>query len=46
MIEIKPGNITAADALISLFKSSPDLVPCIAVVMSFDASSKLLQYGW
>ena len=36
VIEIKPGNVTAADALIPL-RGHPELLPCVGVVMSFDA---------
>merc|ERR1712138_329850 len=37
VIEIKPGNVTAADALIHLLRGHPELLPCVGVVMSFDA---------
>ena len=37
VIEIKPGNVTAADTLIHLLRGHPELLPCVGVVMSFDA---------
>ena len=38
IIEIKPGNIGAVDALVLLFFADrPDLIPAIAAIMSFDA---------
>jgi hypothetical protein len=37
VIEIKPGNVTAADALVELISAHPEVIPAIGVVMSFDA---------
>ena len=37
VIEIKPGNVSAADALIHLLRGHPELLPSVGVVMSFDA---------
>ena len=37
VIEVKPGNADAADALIQLFSAHPSLLACVGVIMSFDA---------
>jgi Glycerophosphoryl diester phosphodiesterase family len=36
IIEIKPGHPNAASALVRLLAKHPHLIPCVAVVMSFD----------
>jgi glycerophosphoryl diester phosphodiesterase len=36
IIEIKPGNEAAATALARLLARYPELIPCVAVIMSFD----------
>ena len=36
IVEIKPGNSEACSALVRLFQRHPELVECVAVVMSFD----------
>jgi len=38
IIEIKPGNLAAASALSRLLVKKPNLVPCVAMIMSFDAT--------
>lgn len=37
VIEIKPGNQEACEALVRLFRQHPDLIERCAVIMSFDA---------
>lgn len=39
VIEIKPGNEAAAAALARMLLDYPKLVPCVAMIMSFDAYS-------
>lgn len=46
IIEIKPGNQAAATALARLLHKYPEFLPCIAMIMSFDAYTmhKLRQH--
>lgn len=37
VVEIKPGNEAAARALANMLLDHPELVPCVAMIMSFDA---------